>query len=177
MSKISLLSGRWLAVALGGPIVHGAILGLRAGPRATLAFALGLPAIVAAVTLLTAPTLYVGGALFGGRLSLSQVAASTARALHALGLAMLGLAPLSLLLASTVTLQSPSIFSLQVAGLMVVGLTIALRRLAGELDAAAGFGKRTLSWHLLFAAHTAVAFIIGTRLFTDLNNLAERLAS
>jgi hypothetical protein len=149
---------------------------LRGGPRATLAFALGLPAIVLAVTLLTAPTLYVGGAVFGGRLSLAQVAAGNARALHALGLALLGLAPLSLLISSTVT-RSRDIFSLQVAGLMVVGLTIALRRLAGELDAAAGFGKRTLSWHLLFAAHTAVAFIIGTRLFADLNNLAERLAS
>ena len=176
MSKISSLSGRWLAVALGGPMVHGAILGLREGPRATLAFALGLPVIVLAVTVLTAPTLYVGGAVFGGRLSLAQVAAGNARALHALGVATLGLAPLSLLLAST-GLRSNDISTLQVMGLMVVGLAIALRRLAGELDAAAGFGKRTLSWHLLFAAHTAVAFVIGTRLFVDLNALAERLSS
>ena len=177
MSKISSQSGRWLAIALGGPVVHGAILGLRGGPRVVLAFALGLPAIVAAVTLLTAPTLYVGGAVFGGRLSLPQVATGTARSLYALGLALLGLAPLSLLLASTATVQGRDLFSLQVAGLTVVGLTIALRRLAGELDAAAGFGKRTLTWHLLFAAHTGIAFIIGARLFTDLNTLAERLAS
>jgi hypothetical protein len=177
MSNISSQSGRWLAVALAGPILQGAILGLRAGPGAMLAFALGLPAIVAAVTLLTTPTLYVGGALVGGRLSLGQVAASTGRGLHALGLAMLGLAPLSLLLATTSALPAHDFFSLQLAALVVVALMIALHRLAGELDEAAGAGKRTLAWHLLFAGHTAIAFVLGARLFTDLVAFGERIAS
>ena len=177
MSNISSLSGRWLAVALAGPILQGAILGLRSGPAAMLALALGLPAVVAAVTLVTTPTLYVGGAVLGGRLSLGQVAAGTARALQALGLAMLGLAPLSLLLATTQALSAHNRFSLQVAGLVVVALMIALHRLAAQLDAAAGEGKRTLAWHLLFAAQTAIAFILGARFFTDLLAHAERVSS
>jgi hypothetical protein len=176
MSNSTSQSGRWLAVALAGPVLQGAILGLRAGPRAMLVFAAGVPAIVAAVTLLTVPTLYVGGAVLGGRQTLGQVAAGTGRAVQALGLALLGLAPLSLLLASTVSLSAHDFFSLQVAGLVVVGLLIALHRLARELDAAAT-GGRALAWYLLFAADSAIAFILGTRLFTDLVSFAERVTS
>jgi len=169
---------RWLAVALAGPAVQGAILGLREGPRAMLAFALGLPVIVAAVTLLTTPTLYVGGAVFGGRLSLGQVAAGTARALHALGLALLGLAPLSLLLNSTFALAPDDRFAWPLMGLVVVGLMIALHRLAGELDEVAGVtGGRRVAWHLLFAGHTAIAFVLAARLFTDLARFCDKVAS
>jgi hypothetical protein len=172
MSKNS-SSGRWLAVALAGPVVEGAILGLRQGPGATLALALGLPLVVGAVALLTTPTLYVGGAVLGGRLSLAAVAAASGRALHALGLAMLGLAPLSLLLATTSAVPADG----QVVALVVVALMIALHRLASELDAAAGDGKRGPTWYLLFAGHTAVAFIIGSRLFGELVRFGERIAS
>jgi hypothetical protein len=175
-SNISSRSGRGVAIALAGPVLQGAILGLRAGPGVMLAFALGLPAIVAAVTLLTTPTLYVGGAVLG-RLSLAQVAASTGRALHALGLAMLGMAPLSLLLATTSALPGNELFSMQIAGLVVVALMMALHRLAGELDAVATMDGRPISWHVGFAAHTALAFILGARLFTDLLAFGERIAS
>jgi len=164
MSKISSLSGRWAGVALAGPVVQGAILGLRQGPGTTVALALGLPAVVGVVGLLTTPTLYVGGALLGGRLSLGAVAAAAGRALHALGLAMLGLAPLSLLLATTSALPAKMAFPAVVLVLLVVALMIALHRLASELDAAAGDRPRGLAWYLLFASHTAVAFIIGSRL-------------
>jgi hypothetical protein len=173
MSKISSSSGRSMAVALAGPVVEGAILGLRGGPGSTLALALGLPAIVGAVALLTTPTLYVGGAVLGGRLSLAAVAEAGGRALHALGLAMLGLAPLSLLLATT----SAVAVSAQLAVLVVVALMIAVHRLATDLDAAAGDRARGPGWYLLFASHTAVAFIIGSRLFNDLLGFSERIGS
>jgi hypothetical protein len=61
--------------------------------------------------------------------------------------------------------------------LVVVALMIALHRLATELDAAAGDRQRGVGWYLLFASHTAVAFIIGARLFTDLVAFSERIAS
>jgi hypothetical protein len=175
MSKISSSSGRWLAVALAGPIVEGAILGLRQGPGATLALGLGMPVVVGLVALLTTPTLYVGGAVLGGRLTLGAVVAAAGRSLHALGLAMLGLAPLSLLLATT----SASVGGVpgQVVLLVVVALMIALQRLASELDEVAGDAKWGLGWNLLFAAHAAVAFIIGSRLFGDLVHFGERIAS
>jgi hypothetical protein len=173
MSNVS--SGRWLAVAVAGPVVQGTILGLRQGPGATLALALGLPAVVGAVTLLTTPTLYVGGALVGGRLSLGAVAASTGRALHALGLAMLGLAPLSLLLATTSAGRNG--LWAQVLLLVGVAMMVALHRLASELDAASGDHPRGPAWYLLFAFHTAIAFIIGARLFDDVIVFSERLGS
>jgi hypothetical protein len=175
MSKISSPSGRWVGVALAGPVVEGAILGLRQGPGATLALAVGLPVVVGAVALLTTPTLYVGGAVLGGRLSLGAVAAAAWRALNALGLAMLGLAPLSLLLATTSSRTDSG--AAQVIILVVVSLMIALHRLATELDAAAGDKPRGMGWYLLFASHTAVAFIIGARLFNDLVSFSERIAS
>jgi hypothetical protein len=179
MSKIAMHAGRGVAVALGGPVVAGAILGLRAGPRPTLAMAAGLPAIVAAVTLLTTPTLYVGGALLGRRLSLAEVARATGEALHALGLALLGLAPLSLLLATTSVLPGKFPFSVQVALLVVVALAITLRRLAMELEAARADGswQSSLLFPLLLAAHAAIAFVIGARLFIDLVSFSERIAS
>jgi hypothetical protein len=86
---------------------------------------------------------------------------------------MLGLAPLSLLLATT----SAVAHFAQVSVLVVVALMIALHRLAGELDAAAGDRRRGLGWYLLFASHTAVSFIIGARLFGDLLAFSERVAS
>jgi hypothetical protein len=175
MSKIS--SSGWMGLALAGPVVEGAVLGLRAGPRPMLALALGLPAIVALLGLLTTPTLYVGGAVLGARLSLGAVIAAAARSLRALGLAMLGLAPLSLLLATTSALPSRASLPAQVVLLVVVALMVALHRFAGELDEAAGEGRRRLGWHLLFAAHTAVAFIIGARLFDDLVTFSQGLAS
>jgi hypothetical protein len=176
MSKISSSSGRWLGVALAGPVVEGAILGLRQGPGATLALALGLPAVVAAVALLTTPTLYVGSAVLGGRLSLEAVMAASGRSLRALGLAMLGLAPLSLLLATTSALPSSATLPGQVVVLVLVALVVAMHRLGTELDAAAE-GRRGVAWHLLFAGHTAVAFLIGSRLFADLVQFGERIAS
>jgi hypothetical protein len=175
MSKLSSQPPRWLAIALAGPILEGAILGLRAGPRAMLVFGLGLPAIVAAVTLLTTPTLYVGGAVVGDRRSLGEVAAAAGRALHALGLALLGLAPLSLLLAAT--LPAPAVVPAQGVALLLVGLMIALHRLSSELGVQVATGPRRRAGQLLFTGYTAVTFIIGARLFHDLALFSERFGS
>ena len=175
MSKSSLQSRRGFAIALAGPILEGAILGLRAGPVAMLVFALGLPAIVAVVTLLTTPTLYVGGAVFGGRLSLADVTAAAGRSSHALGLALLGLAPLNLLLAAT--LPEPAAVPAQWLVLLAVALVVGLHRLSTELAVGDGSDPRPRVPRLLFAAHAMVAFIIGARLLHDLYAFGERLAS
>jgi hypothetical protein len=185
MSKSALQSWRWVAIALAGPVVTGAVLGLRAGAGAMAVFALGLPVVVAAVTLLTTPTLYVGGAVLGGRLSLSEVLAATAHSLHGLGLALLGLAPLNLLLVATL----PAATGVPLRGvlLLVLGLFVGLHRLATELDARMGEGPRPnllerpvaerVAPRLLFTGHALVALIIGARLFHDLDRLALGVAS
>jgi hypothetical protein len=173
MSKISSESWRWLAIALAGPLLEGAILGLRGGPRAMAVLALGLPAIIAAVTALTTPMLYVGGAVFGGGLSLEQVATSTGRALHALGLGLLGVTPLSLLLAAT--LPDPEVAPLQAVILVVVALAVGLHRLCTELGDSVERRPRIVP--LIFLGYTTVAVVLGTRLFLDLVNLGTRRAS
>jgi hypothetical protein len=170
MSKISSLS---VGVAVGGPLLAGALLGLREGPAPTLALALGLPVVVGAVALLTAPTLYVGGAVLGGHLSLAGVVRAAGRSLQALGLALLGLAPLSLLLATTSAVPAGA----AQLGLLVVAMMIAIHRLATELDAVAGERRRGVAWHLMFAGLTAISFIIGARLFNDLVVFSARLGS
>jgi hypothetical protein len=174
MSTSSLESRRWWAIALAGPALEGAILGLRGGPRVMAALALGLPLIVAGVTALTTPTLYVGGAVFGGRLSLAEVGAATARALHALGLACLGLAPLNLLLAAT--WPESSVAPAQAVLLLAVAVALALRRLAGELRDRAG-DAQPLAGGLLFAGHTLVCLVLGTRMFMDLLAFSLRVSS
>lgn len=167
---------RWLAVALAGPILTGVVLGLRAGPRAMAVFALGLPVIVALVTLLTTPTLYVGGAVFGTRLSLAEVGAATARALHGLGLALLGLVPLDLLLVAT--WPEATIAPAQSLVLLVVGMTMGVHRLGTALGEEMGDRPRpVLAGGLLLAAHATIAFVIGARLFVDLHRLAEGVSS
>jgi hypothetical protein len=173
MSKISSESWRWLAIALAGPTLQGAILGLRGGPRATLLLALGLPAIIAAVTALTTPMLYVGGAVFGGGLSLGQVAGGTGRALHALGLALLGVAPLSLLLAAT--LPDPALAPVQAVILVLVALAVGLHRLSTELNHSNEGRSPILP--LIFFGYTMVAMVLGTRLFLDLVGLGTRRSS
>jgi hypothetical protein len=165
MSRRASESWRWLAVALAGPILEGAILGLRGGPRGMLVLALGLPAIIAAVTALTTPMLYVGGAVFGGGQTLAEIASSAGRALHALGLALMGVAPLSLLLAAT--LPQAELAPVQTAVLVLVALAVGLHRLAAELRETAAEGRRGVL-ALLFCGFTLVAFVLGTRLFFDL---------
>jgi hypothetical protein len=173
MSKISSESWRRVAIALAGPILEGAILGMRGGPRAMVVLALGLPAIIAAVTALTTPMLYVGGAVFGGGLSLGTVATSTGRALHALGLALLGVAPLSLLLAAT--LPDPQVAPLQAVILLVVAIAVGLHRLSAELGESVERRPRLVP--LIFFGYTTVAVVLGTRLFIDLLELGTRRAS
>jgi hypothetical protein len=166
MSKISSHSWHWLAIALAGPVVQGAILGLRGGPRATALLALGLPAIIAAVTALTTPTLYVGGAVLGPGRPLIEVAAATSRAARALGLALLGVAPLSLLLAAT--LPEARVAPAQGVVLLVVALAVGLHRLWCELRDQT---ERQLGAMALFAGYVGVTFILGARLFFDLIGL------
>jgi hypothetical protein len=172
MSKIPLHSWRWLAIALAGPVVEGAILGLRGGPRAVMILALGLPAILAAVTALTTPMLYVGGAVLGGGLPLGEVVSGTGRALHALGLALLGVAPLTLLLAAT--LPSDEVAPVQAVVLMVVALAVGLHRLAGELGQRQE--RRAGLFSLIFFGYTLVATVLGARLFFALVCAGGRLS-
>jgi hypothetical protein len=184
MSKEQIEGTRWLAVALAGPVLQGAVLGLRGGPREMLVLALGLPVVIGAVSLVTTPTLYAGGAVFGARLSLAEVLRATLRAFHALGLALLGLAPLSLLLGATGERMNGTTLSLQVMGLLMVALLIAVHRLSTELRSEqegagrlVGDAARPLAGHLLFAAHVVMSFIIGARLLMALVRFGEGVAS
>jgi hypothetical protein len=161
---------RW-AAALLGPALAGAILGLREGPRSVAVLALGLPALIAAVVLMTAPTLYVGGTLVGRRLSLAETVAAIRKALGALGVAFLGVAPAALFLGATT--WQPSDARLYGLALLGVAVVIGLHRLRTELG---GAGSAPAAF-ALFAGYALIASTIGGRLLGQLLHFAARGAS
>jgi hypothetical protein len=146
-------------LAAAGPLLAGAILGLRSGPRAMLIMAAALPAIAFGAAALTTPALYAGSAVLGQQPSLRAVATAVGRCLLAFGLALLGLSPLALLVAATVT--SPEGASGRVVFLLVVAGAVALRRLCGEMP----LGQRKLASVTLLAGWVLVTAVIGGRLF------------
>jgi hypothetical protein len=161
---LALSSSSWRSravVAAGGPLLAGAILGLRLGPRAVAVMAAALPAIALGVAALTTPALYVGGAVLGARPSLPAVAGAVGRGLHALGLALLGLAPLELLTTATVT--EPGVAVAGATLLVLLGVGVSLRRIVGELPR----GAAPLRGFALLAAWSLVTLIIGGRLFWE----------
>ncbi len=90
-----------LALALAGPFVMGAVLGLPGGPSHVMREALLLPAVVYGVTALMAPALYIGMALIGSSPPASYVARAISRGLRACGLVLAGLAPAAAFLLAT----------------------------------------------------------------------------
>lgn len=94
--------GTTAGLAIGGPALMGAVLGLPLGLAGMAAGALALPAIVFGVALLTSPALYIGASLVGIAPPASDSLRAGVRALRASGLVLLGLAaPAAFLLATT----------------------------------------------------------------------------
>lgn len=90
-----------LALALAGPFVMGAVLGLPGGPSQVMREGLLLPAVFYGVTALMAPALYIGMSLIGSSPPASYVANAMARGFRACGLVLAGLAPAAAFLLAT----------------------------------------------------------------------------
>lgn len=94
--------GPTAGLAIGGPVVMGAVLGMPLGASGMLTQATALPAILFGVALLTAPALYIATSLLGIAPPARDSLAAGVRAMRAAGLVMLGLAaPAAFLLATT----------------------------------------------------------------------------
>jgi hypothetical protein len=89
--------------ALGGPLLVGALPGLRFGIGPTLRLGPGLLAALLATAMIMGPALYLLWGLTGARGSLDQVRRAFADALTAAGRVHVGFAPAVLLLAATVS--------------------------------------------------------------------------
>lgn len=110
---------------------YGLALGAREGGVALLVHAAGVPAALAAVTLLGLPALYIVLALFDAPLSPREAAGAAARGLASAGLVLAGVAPLAALY--VVTSASAEAASLAaVVGLGLGGL-LGLRHLVATL--------------------------------------------
>lgn len=84
-----------IGVALAG--TYGLALGARDGGLALFSHAIGVPAALAAVSLLGVPALYIVLALFDAPLSPTEAFAAAARGCASAGLVLAGLAPLAAL--------------------------------------------------------------------------------
>jgi hypothetical protein len=102
MTRISAAShGRTALVALAGPALLGAALGMPFGLPKLLSEAAMVTAIVVGLSVLMIPALYIATTLVGAAPSADQVGASAASALRAGGTLLLGLAPATLFLIAT----------------------------------------------------------------------------
>ncbi len=154
-----------MALAVGGPLVLGATLGIPSGVSRVMKEALMLPGLTLGLTLMMAPALYIGMSLAGAAPPASQVGASFARALRACGTVMAGVAPATAFLLATT--QSHAF--VQGFGVLAVGgATLAgLRSLWGEIIANADSRLRSMP---VFAAWAVVSLGLGTHLFFSMLN-------
>lgn len=144
-----------MAWALGGPACLGACLGLRFGLESAGVVALALPGILAGVTALTAPALYIGAAYLGVAPAPGVVLESLARGLRDAGLVLLGLTPTLALLTATAT-STATVVAVGYAVVLlavILGLRLLYRRLFA--DAPAGLALT------LYATWSLVAMGIG----------------
>jgi len=131
--------------ALGGPLLLGALPGLRFGFGATLRLGPSLLAALLATAVIMGPALYLLWALTGGKGSLDEVRRAFAHALTAAGRVHVGFAPAVLLLAATVSYRAHAlVFGIAA---FLVGLLVGAVRL----------------WHALrpgaSRTHTAVVLV------------------
>lgn len=103
MSPMLALSRPRTYWALGGPLLLGALPGLRFGFGATLRLGPGLLAALLATAVIMGPALYLLWGLTGAKGSLDEVGRAFADALTAAGRVHVGFAPAVLLLAATVS--------------------------------------------------------------------------
>jgi hypothetical protein len=103
MSQMLALSRPRTYWALGGPLLLGALPGLRIGLGATLRLGPSLLAALLATALIMGPALYLLWGLTGAKGSLEEVRRAFVDALTAAGRVHVGFAPAVLLLAATVS--------------------------------------------------------------------------
>ncbi len=165
--------GTTAALAIGGPAVMGAVLGMPAGVHGMLAQAATLPAILFGVALLTAPALYIATSLLGLAPPAGESLAAYVRALRASGLVLLGLAaPAAFLLATTAAPEGVdavqgvrehagiAIFAIAtVGGAALAAYRKAWRDLFPRKDPVAAFA--------VFAAWALVTSLMGAKLLID----------
>ena len=156
-------TGPWLRrlpMAIAGPALVGAALGLPDGPAAVAARAALLPAIVLGVALIMLPALYIGAAFLGVAPSARSVVTAAGSALADTGTVFLGLAPALafLVVASTRPASVELLGYLAVALAVVIGLRALYLRL---------FMERAARVVPLFACWAAVSVGIGARLLVE----------
>jgi hypothetical protein len=152
------IGGR-LALATAGPLLLGGVLSARLGAPAPM---LALPLIVAGLTAVTVPALYIGSAAIGAAPAPSVIAGAVGRALAALGAALCGMAvPLAFLVATSSAGTGVALGSLALiaAALFALG-TLHRGMFGGQLVSVSRDG--------LFVLWSAVALGIGARLYSDL---------
>jgi hypothetical protein len=152
-----------LLVAVAGPAAVGAALGIPLGAREMAHDLVALPLVIAGVTLVMAPALYVATTLSGAAPSATQFAEACGRGLRACGIVLLGLAPPLLFLLSTSAAAPDLVTAL---GVMAVAAgTCAALRVVGT--AVVGEGGRRFRSMGLFAVWALISLAIGLRLFLD----------
>jgi hypothetical protein len=151
--------GRRLAVATAGPIQLGGVLSARLGEIAAL---VALPLIVAGLTALTIPALYIGSAAIGAAPPPAEIAGAVGRALASLGAALCGLAvPLGFLVATSQPGVGVVLGSIALVTAALFGLGALHRGMfAGQ--------PPSLTRDGMFVVWAAVALGIGARLYADL---------
>jgi hypothetical protein len=118
--------------AVGGPLLLGALPGLRFGLLPTLRLGSGLVASLIATAAIMGPALYLAWGLSGARGSLADIGRALADALTAAGRVHVGFAPAVLVLAATVAYRDHALgFGLAAfVGGLVVGAVRLWRALA-----------------------------------------------
>lgn len=151
----------WL-LAVGGPLVLGATLGVRFGIHKIVTEAAVLAGLMLGLTIMMAPALYIGLSLVGAAPPAARLAESVGSALRASGTVMAGLAPATAFLLST-TLSHVVVYILGVVA--VAGAALAgLRALWLELDASPGTRLRALG---VFGIWSLVSTGLGAHLFVS----------
>jgi len=163
MTAVTTGQVRWtrgLPLALAGPALAGAALGLPHGPAALATRAALLPAIIVGVALIMLPALYIGAAFLGVAPNARSVISAAGSALADTGMVFLGLAPalLFLVAASTVTTTVVGL------GYLTVALAVAIGLRALYLRLFTGNARRSVP---LFACWAMVSLGIGARLMVE----------
>lgn len=156
-----------LCLAIAGPVVVGALLGLggvqgalHTSAQDVVHTSVILPMILLCVTAAMIPALYIATSLSGAAPPAGDVALAVMRGFRSCGIAMLGLAaPIAFLLSTT---QEPNAAALVGIAVTSVGVFAGLRVLFSDLFAQSA---RSLSLRVTFAAWSLVALAIGARMY------------
>jgi hypothetical protein len=152
-----------LLLAVLGPTLLGAALGMKTGLGSMALCASVLPAIVLGVALLMAPAFYIGASLLGRSPSSTELARATGLGLRACGTTLLGLLPPTLFLLSTASKGAGAAWLCALA--LACASLVGTRRLYAEIypQHQAGF----LGW-VFFAGWSLLSLGIGLDFYSTL---------